>query len=315
MIITNNPNKYISFPDLIYFKDQYICVFREADAHHPKESWLTILKSNDGKIWKRRNFAAASLEHQGFVFNCPRLSVVDGVVWLVCDTKTSQQERNSEWDIIGWHSDDGKSWNVVMDFKIEGMVPDRIIKHKNKYLMGYHIIENNSLVQMVATSNDCKHWRDRSTIATSNKNQYCEGSIVDIAGSLICFLRDNKNPLAQARYSISHDGHTWTEPIKLGLPAQRIVAGVKKKEPYKNHIIATYRDTLNKTVSLFIMDLAAEKLITIEVDKEHRENNLYDFGYTGWVENNDGSISIVYYIQKDNKKPVICYTELKLQEF
>lgn len=309
--ISTNQQKYSSFPDIVKFNGQYICVYREGDSHHPTKSWLMMTRSSNGENWKKRNFAYSELDKQGFVFNCPKFSIIEDTLWLVCDTKTSQKERFSEWEIVAWYTKDGKTWNGVIDFKINGMVPDKIIKYKNQYIMGYHIIENEGLVQMAAHSVDCKYWRDRTTVAISNSHQYCEGSIVNVSDSLICFLRDNRNPLAQARYTISHDGYNWTEPVRLGISAQRIVAGIKKYGAHKGEIIATYRDTLNRTISLFALNLSSEKLTTYEIDSENKDTNLYDFGYTGWVENEDGSVSIVYYIKKNNNNPVICYKKLE----
>lgn len=314
--IAYDPDVYSSFPDITKINDDYLVVYREGNSHHPDKSKLIFLKSKDLITWAREEFATASLESDGFVFNCPKFSTIGKTTYLSCDTKTSTKEKDSIWNIFYWTTFDGNNWASQKDFKINGMVPDKIISFKNKLLMGYHFIEkdddNSQLVQMMGISHDRKNWRDQITIAVDNAHSFCEGSIVCIEDKkLFCYLRDNKSALLRSYICSSLDGYNWSKPQSLQFMGHRIVAAVKKKEPYSGLVVGTFRNTLNKSISIFLHNLVKDKIQIETIDMESN-NSLWDFGYTGWIENNDGSLLVVYYIKRHKSNPEICLTKVTL---
>ncbi len=327
-IIAYDEEIYSSFPDIVAAPNgDLICVYREGDTHHPTISKIVLMFSNDqGKTWKRDMFEHVSLEEHGFVFNCPRISIVHDKLAIVTDTKTSQKEGKAKWDTFAWWSSDfGKTWSGRQSLNIHGAVPDKIITLSNKLVIGYHIGEvfplfvtgkgiKKRLAQMMAESYDGgETWRDRTTIAVEDAHSFCEGTIVNVEGDkLICYLRDNKNSHQPGCITSSMDsGKTWTTPIPLHFRAHRIVAAKKLRDPYQGSIIGTFRNTANKTVGLFVHDLDTRKIQIFSVDTETK-NHLFDFGYTGWVELNDGSLMVVYYICRENPNPEICMVRVKL---
>ncbi len=311
---------YSSFPDIIRDPTgDFLCVYREADTHHPTTSKLILLSSPDAIAWKRYELAQASMEEHGCVFNCPKLGIIDEKVVVFCDVKSSQKEAFAKWDTFMWTlSANSKRWGDPARLGISGMVPDRIIQLKKKIVMGYHVVENiegfERLSQMMAESYDGgRTWRDRTTIAASDQHFFCEGSIVEMSNAtLVCYMRDNRGPLLRAYYAVSHNqGKDWDKPRQMNIMAHRIVAAVKKIQPYAGAVLGTFRNTSNKTLSLFIQNPKNNKTQILPIDKETHPG-LYDYGYSGWTETKDGGLLVVYYIRRNKPNPEICLTKVDL---
>lgn len=307
--ITCDPKQYFSFPDVVLTpQGEYLCIYRQAPQHHPVVSTIILRSSKDGINWDSVDTLTASIARHGFVFNCPRLGIVDDHLYLLCDIKTSPIEGHATWGIYFWPISNSLEILDPIDLKIQGMVPDHIVKFNNEWLLGYHIHEDKRLVQMVAHSTDGVHWRDRTTIAANNVLHLCEGSIINQNDKLICFMRDNANPEAVSHLSFSEDGKHWSRLHPIPIAAHRIVAGIKQYFPRKNSVIGTYRDTLNRSINIFIMSDNNWETHTIIDEKK---TGLYDFGYTGWVENEDGSLLVIYYICGNDPNPKICAMRLE----
>jgi len=319
---------YSSFPDLIRTPDgELMAIFRMGDAHHPKESLLILARSNDGKSWTQEIFAQATLLDHGYVFNCPRINFVQNRYVIICDTKDSIYERQCKWAIFAWWSEDGKVWRGPQDLKVAGTVPDKIVVTKNSLIMGYHVCEiikrqvtgsgiRKRFIQMMAESFDQgETWNDRTTIITHSKYNFCEGSIVQITDNrMLCYLRDNKGVSLRSHIVLSVDGgRTWGKPKKLSFCGHRIVAQVKKYEPYAGAIIGTFRNTANRTLSIFIHNPKSNKFQVLPIDTETHKS-LFNYGYSGWAENpKDGSLQVIYYIQRDNPNPQINCVNIDIQ--
>ncbi len=318
---------YASFPDLIRTPNgELMSVFRVGDAHHPKESLLMLVRSDDGENWTQEIFAEAALEDHGHVFNCPRINFVQGRYVIICDIKDSVREGSSKWSTFAWWSDDSITWRGPQDIKIAGTVPDKIIVTKNSLIMGYHVCETinrqvtgsgirKRFIQMMAESFDeGETWNDRTTITTHPKHSFCEGSIVQLTDNrMLCYLRDNKGVSLRSHIVPSVDGgRTWGRSRELAFCGHRIVAKVKKYEPYAGAIIGTFRNTANKTLSLFIHNPKSHKFQVLPIDTETNES-LFNYGYSGWVENpDDGSLQVIYYIQRDNPNPQISMVNVEI---
>ncbi len=322
---------YSSFPDVVRIPDtnEIFCVFREGDTHHPSESKLILMSTdNEGAHWEKSIFQKASLSENGYVFNCPRINYVNNRLAIVCDTKTSQDEGEAKWKICGWWSNNyGKDWSDCQDLGIPGVVPDHFVEIGSRLVMGYHVPEATKLivtgsgvrkrfVQMMAESLDeGETWRDRTTIAISTKHSFCEGSIVNTGKNrLLCYMRDNRSCNLRSHLVYSIDaGRTWSKTIALDIKAHRIVADVKKREPYAGAIIGTYRNTAYKTVSLFVHNLKNQKTQNFVLDSETNVGgrSVFDFGYSGWVELDDGSLIVLYYITRHYAMPQICMVKVK----
>ena len=311
-----DPKVYTSFPDIVLYNGSFLVIFRTGDSHHPEESSLYLARSANGEHWDISLFAHASIKQNGHVFNCPRINFINGILSVICDIKTSRLEREASWDVLAWWSKNGENWRQK-SLGIMGMVPDKIIPLKNSLAMGYHVSETTELVigegikrtviQMMAESLDGgETWRDRKTIAVSDKHSFCEGSIVKLNDNkLFCFMRDNRTAILRSQVTRSMDGgKSWGMPKPMDIWGHRIVAGVKRIEPYAGSIIGTFRNTTNRTLSLFIINPQNDRTQVLSIDTETNENP-FNYGYSGWVETDDGGLQIVYYIQRNKENPEV----------
>ena len=318
------PNVYSSFPDIVKTPDeQAVVVFRIGDNHHPKESTIMLSRQTGDQIWESEPLAQANLEEHGFVFNCPRISLVQNRYVIMIDTKDNVKEGNAKWNILASWSEDAMKWSGMHETGIQGIVPDRMISMENSLIVGYHVSEVTRLttsgtrrqfVQMMAESFDKgETWRDRTTIAVSQKHNFCEGSIVKANNShLICYMRDNKSSSLYAHITVSADsGRRWGSPQPLDFSGHRVVAGIKKYEPYAGYIVGTFRNTSNKTLSMFVHNPSDNQFNIFAIDTE-TSFGLFDYGYSGWIEYEDGSLQVVYYIQRNQPNPHIAAVRVTL---
>lgn len=318
--IAKDKKKYLSFPDIIQSPinpNKLFIVYREGDGHHPYSSALIVLEStNKGRTWKQTHKFKSSLKKHNKVWNCPRLSYTDenskSFLNIVCDAKNGTSERIATFSTTRFISDnDGKSFSAN-PLPFIGMVPDKIIKFKDKYLCANHKIKapNNSLIQLVnwnkIGSKDA--WYNCNVVANSTTKQYCEASIVNVNNEyLIAYLRDNSGHFNKIDYTKSKDGITWDKPKSLnGVWGQRVTA-IKDE----NMILGTYRNTIDARVSLFYHHIGKEKEVKVfDIDQEYK-NNLYHFGYTGIAQTSPNTFIVVYYIMNNEDWPFIKIAYIK----
>ena len=309
--VVKKKNEYCSFPDIIQSKknsNKLFLVYREGTSHHPYKSSLVLMVSNNlGKDWKESKRFSLNLKKDGKVWNCPRLSYIDydDSLNIICDTKDGTIERIARFETFIL-----KSFNDGMNFELNttpiiGMVPDKIIKFKNKLFLGNHKIKSpkNDLIQLVNYSEDGGNlWYNCSIVANKKDRQYCEGSFVNIDNEyIISYLRDNSWHYKPIYYTKSENGINWSEPEPLGDIIGQRVTSIKDDDI----IIGAYRNTRDIKVSLFYYPIGEEeKVEKIDIDKEIREN-LYHFGYTGIVKISKNIFAVAYYMQNEEKNPFI----------
>ena len=308
-IIVKKKNIYCSFPDVIKSKktkNKLFLVYREGNSHHPTWSKLVFLVSkNNGRTWKMKKEFHLNIERNGCVWNCPRLSYIDNTLCIVCDKKSSTFERTAQFSTSILSSNSEGTFFNYINVPFPGMVPDRIVKFKNKLFCANHKIKSpkNDLIQLVSWSRDNgRLWYDTSIIANDTKRQYCEASIMNIDDKyLIAYLRDNSGHQKSIYYTKSEDGTNWSKPEALGdIVGQRVTA-IRDDDI----IIGTYRNTKEVKVSLFYYPVNKEQEINkFDIDEEYPEN-MYHFGYSGITKISDNRFLVAYYIRNDFLTPVI----------
>jgi hypothetical protein len=97
-----------AFTDLIFFKNQWYCTFREGKDHVCNQGKIRIIRSKDGKKWR----SIALLKWKKGDLRDPKFSIthknelmVNGVIRFV---KPVDNKRHQS---ITWLSEDGKNWN------------------------------------------------------------------------------------------------------------------------------------------------------------------------------------------------------------
>ncbi len=110
----------IEFPDLIRFRDQWFCAFREGFVHGNDDSGRArLIRSADGTNWE----TAALFEWAGGDIRDPRLSVTPGGSLMLnsciyhVGKNTGKPESAAEPDVrrqsVTWLSRDGETWSGV----------------------------------------------------------------------------------------------------------------------------------------------------------------------------------------------------------
>jgi hypothetical protein len=305
IIIDKDEEKYLSFPDIVRSpKDPniFFLVYRSGNGHHPTHSSLILKKSiNHGKSWETIQEVELTLEKHGRVWNCPRLSYIGNILYIVCDTKSGTYERIAQFKTVFIVSDDDGKTVRILETPLPGMVPDKIIKFENKYFCANHKIKNeqNELIQLVSWSRDGKVWYDTNVMAHSYHMQFCEASVVNMGDYLIAYLRDNSGHKRNVYTVKSTNGIEWTKPVKLNIFGQRVTALKYTDE----RVVGAFRNTDNVKVSLFNHNVKTNRIKFINIDEEERHNQ-YNYGYTG-LEDNGGEYLLPYYIKKKANNPYI----------
>jgi hypothetical protein len=98
-----------AFTDLIYWKDRFVCAFREGRHHVSSDGKIRVLTSADGRAWR----SAAALDLEGFDLRDAGLCIApDGRLMLVGGA--APRKRDNEDAPTGTFvafSDDGASWS------------------------------------------------------------------------------------------------------------------------------------------------------------------------------------------------------------
>lgn len=317
-IVAKDEDAYLSFPDIVRSynaENRLFLVYRAGDSHHPVWSKLVLLVSEDnGETWGHRVEFSSTLSQNGAVWNCPRLSYINGALHIICDMKSGTRERVAQFKTVYFISnDEGFGW-AKKEVPHPGMVPDKIIRFKDKLLCANHKIKShrNDLIQLVSWSKDDGiTWYDTNVMAHSMTRQFCEASVVNMGDYLVAYLRDNSGHKRNSYMVTSEDGVYWTEPKKLPFFGQRITA--LKDDDKKNYTIGTFRDTelpiiyspsKRIKVSAFEHNLNNDKIKLSKIDWEYPENQ-YHFGYTGMVRTAPNKYIIAYYVKQNAKNPYI----------
>lgn len=122
--------KHNAFTDLLRWRNQWYCVFREADAHVGGDGKLRVLESADGKVWK----PVGLVEEAGIDLRDPHLSitpddrlmiVAGGSVYEGAKTLKGRQPRVS-------FSKDARQWTAPQRVLSEGEWLWRVTWHEGK---------------------------------------------------------------------------------------------------------------------------------------------------------------------------------------
>ncbi len=305
--VDQDEDKYLSFPDIIQSiknSDRFFMVYRSGNGHHPTISKLVLKKSEDrGRTWETQQEFILNMEDDSLVWNCPRLSYILDVLYIVCDAKSSTFERVANFVTFFLTSDDEGISFEIEETPLPGMVPDKIIEFKGKYFCANHKVKNrnNKLIQLVSWSKEGVFWYDTNTMAHSLSRQFCEASIVNMNNKyMIAYLRDNSGHRRNLYTVRSEDGINWSDPHKLPIFGQRATA-VRHGD---SDVAVAIRNTDNLQVSLFIHDPKTNLVSTpLDIEGDYKRNQ-YNYGYTGLAETGNEYL-LPYYIKKDADNPYI----------
>lgn len=338
-------------PDVALFHDRIFVVWRESDRHLTDGG--TAIKCVNGAVFEHPEqptlsyitepVTIASSPHR---LNCPRLSVVNDVLWMICDeiqgggdfVGTELSEADTR--VFLWKSYDGQTWNGPIHTNIRGIVPDRICRFNNAYLLATHTGKVDGQTQFSFFSMDKPKnevylvqnvWKTldldagnwvKYNVADDPQFKYCEATIVNTPEKqLLCLMRENSQKGLPAYCSVSESGVSWTKPIATRLfGCHRPVSGFLKS----GRLLTTYREASHtfskrywaKNTFAHLCDFDSFDLSQgIILPLDHDNSDKPDSGYTGWVQLPDERIFAVNYITDDAPKPYIRYYIFSERDF
>ncbi|UUO07844.1 exo-alpha-sialidase [Blastopirellula sp. J2-11] len=102
---------YNAFTDLVRFKEQWFCVFREGAEHVSKVGSLRVLKSIDGENWE----SAALITSETADLRDAKISVTpDGKLCLAAAGAMHQPAAAKHQSYV-WYSKDGSKWSDAIE--------------------------------------------------------------------------------------------------------------------------------------------------------------------------------------------------------
>jgi hypothetical protein len=249
--------RHNAFTDLIRFRGEWFCAFREADDHVGGDGKLRVLRSKDGDQWE----SAAALEEDGIDLRDPKLSVTangrlmivaGGSVYQGTKTLKGRQPRVS-------FSDDGRRWAPVRRILAEGDWLWRVTWHKGKaYGVSYTVSPAGAAAGedwnvKLYESTDGQHWsfvtplqvpgRANETTLRFLANDDCVALVRREADDRQAWIGSSKPPYKEWRWVPS--GSQVGGPNFIVLARDAMIAGGRFYGPDRNHKTALGRMTLN----------------------------------------------------------------------
>lgn len=96
-----------AFTDLIRFKEQWFCVFREGKGHVSAAGKLRVLASTDGRDWA----SAALIEQTGVDLRDAKITVTPKGELMLSGAAAVPQPSPFKHQSLTWFSADGKNWS------------------------------------------------------------------------------------------------------------------------------------------------------------------------------------------------------------
>ncbi len=96
------------FTDLIRFRDQWFCVFRESSGHMARDGKVRILRSADGEAWA----SAALLEIAGQDLREAKFSITPDQRLMLSGAAALPPEGKGGHQSLNWFSSDGFDWSA-----------------------------------------------------------------------------------------------------------------------------------------------------------------------------------------------------------
>jgi hypothetical protein len=219
-----------AFTDLVWFNNQFFCVFREGAKHVSPDGALRVIASKDGKNWK----STALITSPDSDLRDAKITVTPNGKLMLSGAEALHDKSFHTHQSLVWFSDNGEKWSKEQEIGDPDFWLWRTTWHNGKaYNFGYACRDEKSL--RLYSSND------GLTFETLVENLNIEGypnetSIVFKDDTALCLLRcdgEKKSGLL----GISPPPYTnwnWLEmgvriggPHMLMLPDGRLIAAVR----------------------------------------------------------------------------------------
>ncbi|PQO43199.1 sialidase family protein [Blastopirellula marina] len=126
-----------AFTDLVRFKDQWFCVFREGAGHVSKVGSLRVLKSTDGEDWE----SAALVTSDTADLRDAKISVTPDGKLCLAGAGALHQPADAKHQSYIWYSEDGSKWSDAIEIGDPNFWLWRVVWHDGKaYGVGYSTV-------------------------------------------------------------------------------------------------------------------------------------------------------------------------------
>ena len=325
-IVSRDDSVYKAVPDLAMCDDgSLVCIYRESLFHlfHPF-SRIALQTSRDGGLnWGPKFIVdeCPDYEKDGGLNNPRILHLGEGRLILICDWIPPFEPENSpNTEILIWRSEDrGETWSTREMTGIKGHICPCLFKTST----GTVIIggDNNCLpvpgevwsVNAFLSYDDGQTWEAASPVASSDALWVNEGTFAELDdGSLICFMREDRQRVCGYKALSKDGGKTWEGPYRsellvcIGRPhAGRLRSG---------EIAVTYG--LGSSPRQLVLHVenqasAADPESAVNVRKSHLEPTFRRFfvdhdrsihpdgAYSSWVQLPSGDLFVIQYLVDD----------------
>ena len=328
--IARDDDLYEAFPDVCRLSgDGLLCIYRESDYHSGRTSRLMLVESNDrGRTWtnKRQLHSTLSIKENGSVWTNPRLTrLADGRIVATLDLQFSQYDEI--WKpkslfcyqtFLSFSEDDGKTWSELHLTEIEGICPSRVFVASDDHwlIATTHFLgrfPGAFRLEVFHSFDRGQTWPIAGLGAEEDGFQHDEPSILRLSdGRLLMVMRENVHIHRPSHYVISEDeGRVWSAPRPTVLFGDRPDCGVLESGrlmvTYRNVEPAPDEEKLDKGRNpgtwawrgdLEGLSGAVGESTFLELEHDGCGNH-GDYGYTGWVQFEDGEIFCIYHHRDD----------------
>jgi hypothetical protein len=204
-----------AFTDLIYWKDQFVCAFREGRAHVSNDGKIRVSTSANGDDWK----PAALIDLKGFDLRDAGLSVApDGRLMLIggASPRPNDDDRSPTGSFVSF-SDDGTTWTKPQIIAEPGRWLWRATWHDGKAYGVLYEAGKGNLASSLLISKDGLSYENHVP-KLLNDGRPTEATIrFDDDGTMYCLhRRDGAAPANTAMLGISKPPYTNWQWHDLG---------------------------------------------------------------------------------------------------
>ncbi len=222
-----------AFTDLVRFRDQWFCVFREGKDHVSPDGALRVLTSTDGETWT----SAALLTSETSDLRDAKITVTPNNQLMLAGAEAISLKDGKQHQSLAWFSDDGKVWSQAYKMGDVDNWLWRVTWNKEQALgFGYGCLKEDRRLTLYQ-SKDGKTF-DRLIEDVEVDSTYPNESSIVFAkdDAAYCLLRHDGTPKS-GTIGIAHPPYTdWTwkklgirvgGPHMIQLPDGRFVAVVR----------------------------------------------------------------------------------------
>ena len=220
-----------AFTDLVWFGEQWFCVFREGQSHVSPDGALRVITSKNGRDWT----SAALLSRPDVDLRDAKITVTPDSRLMLSGAAALHQPAAYKHQSLAWFSKEGREWSEPVPIGDRNLWLWRVTWHKNTaYSIGYETAAEKFV--RLYTSQDGRRF-DVLVPTLFDDGQPNETSIVfQPDETALCLLRRDGNP-ASAKLGVARPPYTdwhWRDlGVKIGGPQMirlsdgRVVAAVR----------------------------------------------------------------------------------------